>query len=172
MEDEFVPIGRVRTLNPGRRQVRVEPYPAHLAAFEALDFLWVTPLNGATYRCRVLTSRMLNELALLNFGPGVPCDLIGTMRNATVAIPCASLPKREASQWLTQDLVGVFVYTETETCLGEIVSVYETSANAALEIQRAEGGVFMLPLIEELLITVDVEKKRLVVGDITPYCVE
>jgi 16S rRNA processing protein RimM len=69
-------------------------------------------------------------------------------------------------------LLGLTVVGEGDAVLGTITELIETRANDVIEVAKPGGGSLLLPVIEQVIESVDLETGRVYVGDIAPYVVD
>ncbi len=71
-----------------------------------------------------------------------------------------SLPELPEGEYYEFELVGMDVFTEDGKLLGELVNVFRTGSNDVYEVRGPLGEV-LLPAIDDVVLDVDVEHKRL-----------
>lgn len=165
MEARKVEIGSVRSVNPARRELRIQaaggPIPADMV------WVYVADAEGRDRRCRV--ERVHGDTVTL--AAGVTRDTVAGMRGAAVY---ADVGAEAEPDW--QDLLaawqGFDVIDETGVRLGTVVAVYATHANGAIEVAAASGESWLLPAIDRVIAAVDMERNVVTVKDIAPYTVE
>jgi ribosomal 30S subunit maturation factor RimM len=176
MADQWLPIGRVRSVNVKRRELRIDPIPPHARDFEGAKTLRFAPQDLAAQErpitCRILSMTLHGESVVATLAAGVPRDTVARFRHARVVIQPEARKPRSEDAWHPQELIGMRVVETPETVLGTVCKVYETDANAAAVIAKADGGEIVLPLLEQVVARVDWEVAVLFVHDIGPYAVD
>ena len=81
-------------------------------------------------------------------------------RGAALELPAAELPPAGEGRFYVHELVGLAVEEEGGRPLGRVADVTPGVANDVLEL---EGGI-LLPMVEECVLTVDLEGGRIVVA--------
>lgn len=172
MAKQRIEVGLVRSVNPARRQLRIDVTPGrdrHLA-----DAAWVMlALRGEPeLRCRVervdAREDKPGEFAV-TLAPGVTRDAVARMRYAAVTVEGESAP---AEDYGLADLAGMEVVDRAGQRLGTVTNMYCSGANDVIEIAKCDGGTLLAPVIEPVIARVDLEKNVLVLGDYAPYTVE
>lgn len=172
MPRDRVEIGRVRSVAPGSREVRIRPAAGHQAAFEAPNWLRIAPPGGSEMRCRVEKMRRHGEDVIAVLAPVVPRDSIARMKGAGVVVaPEEAVAVPEAELDVTA-LVGLRVVGPDGAAIGDVVDVYSTRANAAFVVRRPDDTRFLLPAIPEVVAEIDLDEETLRLGDFGPYMVE
>ena len=172
MTQEWVQIGRVRSVNPGRREVRIAPAPDCGQVFAALTWLHLSLRDGERMRCRVEMMRG-GDAPVATLAAGVPRDHVARMKGAAVlaqrAVMEASAPERRQAPAIAP---GMRVVGPDGAEIGVITDIYKTGANEACVIKKAGGGVMLLPLIEQVVAHVGPGTAVVRVNDIAPFAVE
>ena len=173
MPGPWIRIGTVRTVNPARRELRVDAEAAHAHQFDGIEWAGIGPDAETLTRCRVDAARIRDENdATLRLSAGVTRDSVAAMRKAGVFIEAPARKARPDGKWHPAELVGLTVVGPGGTILGAIEALIETGANDVIEVAKPGGGNLLLPVIEQVLESVDLETGRVYVGDIGPYAVE
>ncbi|MDZ7587771.1 MAG: ribosome maturation factor RimM [Parasphingorhabdus sp.] len=112
----------------------------------ALTLQWVKPHKlGAIARFAEIADRNAAEGA----------------RGTELTVPRSALPALAADEYYHIDLIGRDCVSTNGEPIGEICAVYDFGAGDVIEIQRADGRKFMVPIravsIGETLATVDSE---------------
>ncbi len=84
------------------------------------------------------------------------------LRGAVILAPRSDLPELEAGEWWVDDLVGLDVVSDEGESLGRLDEVLELPANDVYVV-RSDRGEVLLPAIEDVIVEVDLEKKRMTV---------
>ena len=165
-------VGLVRSANPARREVRVQPLAGYVHEFESREWLWFRPPGAPEVKCRVAGVRWSQDLAVVALVAGVPRDTVAALKGAAVLLApeeCRPRPDvpRKAEEWL-----GWRVETMEGEPMGSVVEVYATRANEAFVVRREDGKGMVLPAIPEVVADVDAVHARLRVRDAESYGVE
>lgn len=172
MDDAWIEIGRVRSVQATRREARIAPHGGKSHEFADRSWLHVRS-GGNALRLKVEKMQAIGDEFRVVFAPGVPRDTVGVLRGALVLLPASEArglaPDRE---WRLPDLVGLRVVDVQGETLGEVSEVYETAADGAFGIAKTGGGHMLLPAIPQVVLEIDFTAETLTVGDIAPYVVD
>lgn len=175
MTDPWIHVGVVRTVNVSRREVRVAVAPRMDSLLE--DARWVhirfaAPqggrVEGQPLRCRVERFREHKGLVMLLLGGGVSRDSVAAMKGAEVLLPAESVPEEWDAPLTPAELVGMEVVREDGAAVGRIADAFATGANDVIEVDTPVDTV-LLPMIDDLVVEVDADRRVVVVRDIAPY---
>ena len=142
-----------------RGLVRVKSFtaePAHLAAYGALEDAegerrFALELAGAIKG--VLLARL----------PGVADrDAAERLKGTRLYLPRAALPDPGEEEYYHADLLGLAVVRSDGTVFGRVKAVHDFGAGDSLEIERAEGGIVLVPFTSATVPVVDITAGRLV----------
>ncbi len=78
------------------------------------------------------------------------------LRSRTVWMTRDQIGPLDEDRWFVQDLINMTVLTDDGETLGRLVDVMHQPANAVLVV-RTESGELLLPLIDDVVLDVDVE---------------
>ncbi len=172
MAETWLEVGRVRSTNTRAREVRVSVRSGYEYVFPPLE--WIRFHRGADepLRCKVTKVRIDGDVAIVGLAPGISRDIVGLLRSATVLMLEDELPPRPGHQFRVRDLLDYRVLLPDGTVLGIINEVFEGPANDAFAVERPDGGQSILPAIDAVIESVDLERREMRVGDIGPYVVE
>lgn len=84
----------------------------------------------------------------------VKSDLMVTRENA---VPC------EEGEYFICDLIGLMVVTDEGQLLGELTDVLETGANNVYEVTNTAGKKYLLPVIDQCILSHNLEEKKIIV---------
>ena len=72
-----------------------------------------------------------------------------SLRGTTLNVTREDLPALEEDEFYHSDLVGLRVVTDDGDIVGKIVAVENFGATDIIEIEKIEGGTFMVPLTKQ-----------------------
>ncbi len=84
------------------------------------------------------------------------------LRSRTVWMTRDQIGPLDEDRWFVQDLVGMTVLTDDGETLGRLADVMHQPANAVLVVET-ESGELLLPLIDDVVLDVDIEGGRMTV---------
>jgi len=90
-------------------------------------------------------------------------DEVGVHRNQILYMPVEEFPALSEGEYYIHDLIGLKVISEQGQDLGVLIEILETGANDVYLVQDRDGGEILLPVIEEVVLKVDLEKGEIIV---------
>ena len=138
------------------------------------SWLYVEENTGEIGRFKVASVALRAGYAAITLAPGVPRDTVARLKGRRVVVPEAEAKSkpRGVLDIAAAELTGMSIETADGTLVGEIVAGFETKANGVLEVRRPDGSSLLLPLIPEVIEELDLDRRKVIVGDIAPFAVE
>ena len=147
-----VDIGFVVRAHGVRGVVRVR------SAFDALAKASVVWLDDDEYRVRHASRDKAEWLVTLE---GVTDkDAADALRGRHVRVARELVPLDD-DELLVADLIGCTLVDVAGTVLGEVTGSFDSGAHEVLEVRRADGKEFMVPLVDAIVTAVDLEARRI-----------
>ena len=84
------------------------------------------------------------------------------LRHAMLQVPESALPALPAGQYYRFQLVGLEIVRRDGSRLGTLEEVIETGANDVYRVRTPEGQDILLPALDDIIISVDLDAKRMV----------
>lgn len=88
------------------------------------------------------------------------------LRSAFLFVPASSSPELPEGSWWDHELVGCMMETDTGRSLGALTEVIHTAANDVWVAVDDEGAESLVPALRDVLVSVDVAAKRIVVREV------
>jgi 16S rRNA processing protein RimM len=76
-------------------------------------------------------------------------------------VPRSSLPELQPDEYYWSDLIGLSVFDESGRLLGRVIRILPTGADDLLVLER-DGREILLPFLEEVVQSIDLEAGRVV----------
>ncbi len=156
-DGRLVIIGRAARPFGVKGEIKITPYTETFEAFERS----ATLVFGD--EARTIRSLRIHKGAVLVFVEGVSSPeqaqlLVGSL----VKTSRENLPPKDEDEYYWFELIGLAVVTTSGEPLGDVTGLTETGANDVLHVESPRGEV-LLPLIDEVVLEIDLEGGRMVV---------
>lgn len=172
MDDTWRETGRVRSVNPRTRELRVAIRAGLGYVFSDLSWIQFMEATGKPLRCKIASIKSDESVAVVVLAPGVSRDIVGRLKGVKVVVPVEEWPARSGVGWRLADLIGMKVMQSTGEVLGTVCEVYEGPANDAFAVARPDGSRCLLPAISAVMMSVDADSATIITGDVSPFVVE
>jgi 16S rRNA processing protein RimM len=163
-EPHYLAVGRILRPHGVRGELRVEVITSSPERLNqhAYFFLASPDHPEAVRRYPVEKIRWHRERLLLKLGGCDDRNGADELRGMLVQIPIEEAVPLEEGEYYHFQLLGVRVETEDGEWLGQVVQVLETGAHDVYVV-RGPRGEMLLPAVDELVLELDLESKRMVV---------
>lgn len=172
MDDAWREIGRVRSVNPRTREVRIAIPPGLGYVFSGLTWIQFVVSPDNPLRCKVASIKSDESVAVVALAPGVSRDIVGRLKGVKVVMALEAWPPRPGMAWRLDDLLAMKVVLPSGDVLGTVCEVYEGPANDAFAVVRPDGSRCVLPVIDAVVLSVDADTATINTGDVTSFLVE
>ena len=163
-EPRYLLVGRVLRPHGVRGELRVQiitDYPERLAQHNCF-YLARPDFPQEVRRYPVEGLRVHKKVLLLKLDGCDDRNVADELRGMLVQIPIEEAVPLEEGEYYLFQLIGVQVETESGEWLGRVVEVIETGANDVYVVRGPRGEV-LLPAVDEVVLGLDLESKRMVV---------
>lgn len=127
-------------------------YPERLAVGAVLF------VGDAYLPVRLTGIRPHSGMLLVSFNGYTDPESVGQFRNHLLFVSAADRPPLPEGEYYHHQLIGLHVITEDGATLGEISQILETGANDVCVVRRLAGRDVLLPLIDSVLRSVNLEQ--------------
>lgn len=159
-------------VNPARRELRLRLMRGRETALESPGRIRLVLPDGEAMVCKVMSARLEADRAIVVLAVGTTRDNVARMKGASAAVPSSGLTSGGAEMASISEVIGFEVRTTEGRVLGEITEAFETGANDVIEVANDRGGSILLPVIDDVIVSIDCDAGVVVVGDLAPYAVD
>ena len=160
MTDRFQ-IGAVSSAHGVRGEVRVFPMTDDPTRYKKLRQVIVQKKNGAEETLAVESARFFKNMVLLKWKGIDTRDDAEAYRGSALFVPREEAVPLKENEYFIADLIGLTVFEEDGSALGELTDVLQTGANDVYEVTTPGKKKLLIPAIKECILTVDVEANRM-----------
>lgn len=114
----------------------------------------------------IATSRPHKDRVLVTFSEVTDRESADALRGAILVVPESTSPPLAEGSWWDHQLVGCSVITESGIELGELRQVIHTAANDVWSAIDDSGVETLIPVLRDVLVSVDTDARRIVVREI------
>lgn len=156
-DGRLVIIGRAARPFGVKGELKITPYTQSFEAFERSATLVFDHESRTIRSLRIHKGAVLVLLEGVN-SPEEAQGLVGSL----VKTDRENLPPKEEDEYYWFELIDLQVITTSGESLGRVTGLMETGANDVLHVEGPRGEV-LLPLIDEVVLEIDIEGGRMVV---------
>jgi 16S rRNA processing protein RimM len=160
--EEWVVIGKITGAHGIRGEVRVTLFIDDPETLNDMETLYLERRSGRE-PLDVESVRFHKGNALVKFKVVRDRSEAEQLRGREVVIPFEWLPALEEDEFYVAEIVGLTVETEQGEPLGKVEQVIFTGSNEVYVVRGGPEGEILLPAIESVINSVDLEAGRIVV---------
>jgi 16S rRNA processing protein RimM len=154
-EPEFLAVGKLRRAHGLRGEMLVDVY----TDFPERLHSGVTVYVGETHQAHRIRGRRVHGAGmLLAFDGYQDAEAVGSLRNQVIYVRADDRPALPEGEYYHHQLIGLRVLSEEGQFLGTVVEILETGSNDVLVIRPESGPEILVPLIDQILRGIDLEK--------------
>lgn len=158
-EPVFLAVGKLRRPHGVQGEIQMEvltDFPQRIRA-------GITLYVGEEHEpIKVAGVRAHDQILIMTLEGFDTPETVGRFRNQFVFVPTKSVPPLPEGQYYHHQLVGMTVVDEHGQLLGTLTDVLETGANDVYAVSSPEGEEILLPVIENVIIAVSLEKREII----------
>lgn len=159
-EPVFLAVGRFRRPHGVRGEILMEvmtDFPERLKP-------GVTFFLGEEHRpIQLAAIRQHNKGLLVSLDGYQNREEVGVLRNQILFVRADDRPPLPEGEYYHHQLLGLQVVTEEGEALGVLAEIMETSANEIFVVRPESGKDILIPDIEEVVLEIDLESRKIVV---------
>lgn len=115
------------------------------------------------------STRWKSEFLLLKFVGIDDRTEVSQWTNALLYVKTDQLPALPQGEFYLHELIGLNVFEPDGTSLGVLMEILETGANDVYLIQNDAGEEVLIPATEEMILEIDLDQEKMVVGKMAWY---
>jgi 16S rRNA processing protein RimM len=157
-----VAVGRIARAHGVRGEVTVVVLSEVGSRFQPGSVLWLEDGRSLT----VAASRPYRDRLLVTFREIGDRSQAEAMQTELLVVPESSSPPLPEGSWWDHQIEGCSVATDTGRELGTVREVIHTAANDVWSAVDDAGAETLIPVLREVVLSVDVEARRVLVLEV------
>jgi 16S rRNA processing protein RimM len=157
VRDGYLAIGVALTSFGLQGDIKVEPLTDFPERFEPGEVIWLGGRKRHVQRSRWQGRTVYLKLTGINSSEDV-----GEVRGQYLEVPEADRADLPPDEYFQSDIIGLSVETTAGAPLGQVLEFLPTGANDVLVVRGPDGDV-LVPMIEDVVKTIDVPGGRIVI---------
>ena len=155
-------IGVVSSTHGIRGEVKVFPTTDRLEQFETLDTVFLDT-GKQLLTMEIEKVRYFKKMLIVKFKGYDNINDIEPYKGKDLLITRDQAVPLEENEYFIADIIGCRAVTDEGRELGVVDDVLETGANDVFLVKKPDGKELLLPYIEECILAVDLEEKKITV---------
>jgi 16S rRNA processing protein RimM len=168
MDEPTVAVGRITRAHGVRGEVAVMVLSEVADRFAEGSTLWLE--DGR--RLTIASSRPHGDRLLVRFREVGDRERAAALQRSLLVVPESASPALPEGSWWDHQIEGCSVETHTGRALGTVREVIHTAANDVWSVVSENGVERLVPVLNDVLVSVDVAGRRIVVDEVPGLTVE
>lgn len=156
---EYLKIGQIISVVGIKGELKVYPYTDAPNSFENFDEVIIDNINYKIEKVR----RKSDNIVILKLLGIDDRNTSETYRQKFIFIDKKDTKPLLEGSYYIHNLVGLEVETIEGKNIGKLIDVIQNKSQDLYEIQLENGETFLLPAVEEFIINIDIEKRKMMV---------
>ena len=165
-QEKLLSIGKILNFHGISGEVKVGYTPGNESQLAELKEVYAV-INDKTVKLTINKINFHKKSALIKFNEINSVNEVLELKGALLKIEKDKLQKTlDEDEFYIDDLVGLDVYTQDSELLGRVKFVGNQGGGSILSIHDSENHEFLVPFVKDLVPTVDVKNKKIVINNI------
>ncbi|MEN2766471.1 ribosome maturation factor RimM [Ornithinibacillus xuwenensis] len=163
MEEKLYTVGKIINTHGIRGDVKVLRISDFEERFEIGNTLYLVTDNTVVRELTIDGHRVHKGFDLLHFKNLNNINDVEHFKESHLKIPESKLTELDENEFYYHEVIGSEVFTNDGKLLGVIKEILAPGANDVWVIKQPKGKDILIPYIEEVVLEVDVDEKRIVI---------
>ena len=157
---DLLEVGKIVNTHGLKGEVKVVPWTDSPDIFEDLEYV-IAKLKKDDLKLSISHIKYQKNNIIVKFKEIESIDEAETLKNSVISAPREMLGDLPEGVYYIADLIGLPVFDEKGQLIGEISDVFSTGANDVYAVKRDGKKDLLLPVIDDVILQVDIENKRI-----------
>lgn len=168
--EKYLRVGVISSSHGVRGEAKIFPTTDDVQRFKKLKACILD--TGREYKeLHIESVKFFKQMVILKFKEITSIDELMPYKGKDLLVTRDQAVKLEENEYFICDLIGLRVVTDEGEDFGVLTDVIQTGANDVYEVKRPDGKEVLLPVIDECILDVDLEKQQ-VTAHIMPGLVD
>lgn len=160
--ENLLQVGVVTSTHGLAGEVKVFPTTDDPQRFRALKSVLLDD-GGEMRELKIAGVRFFKQMVILRFQGHSRIEDVMPYKGKSLYVTRENAVELGENEYFIADLIGMEVYEEDGSRLGELTDVLQTGANDVYTVKMAGGREVLIPAIRQCILEVDVEAARMTV---------
>ena len=159
---DLLEVGKIVNTHGLKGEVKIVPWTDSPDVFEDLEYVILKKRSGdITLNIKGIKYQKNN--IIVKFKELDRIEDAEPLKNSVVYAPREMLGDLPEGVYYIADLIGIDVFDEEGHKIGVIADVFNTGANDIYDVKREGQKNLLLPVIDDVVLDVDIENKKVIV---------
>lgn len=160
--EEYLEIGKIVNTNGLKGLLKVMPLTDDITRFEDLETIYIQ-IGKDLVEKKIEDVKYIKNMVLLKLEGIDSIDEAEKYKNLYIKINKKNAVELPEDSYLIVDVIKCDVYTDEGELLGKMIDVLDTGSNDVYVVKNSEGKEILLPAIKEVIKSVDIANKKIIV---------
>ncbi len=166
MSDNLISIAKILNFHGVKGEVKAGFSKGREHQIEVLKKVFVKK-DDNFIELNVTSVRFHKHFAIIKFKEFNNINEVELYKGCDLYLPKDKVEEAlENDEYLISDLIGLNVFDEDGSCIGNVTAVGENLANNIISVKDANNKEHLVPFVKELVPVVDIKNKRIVINNI------
>ncbi|MBQ7985784.1 MAG: ribosome maturation factor RimM [Clostridia bacterium] len=158
---DFLEVGKIINTHGLRGEVKIVTWTDSPEVFEELKFC-LAKMRGEETRLDIKNIKYQKNNIIVAFSQLTSIEEAEKFKNAVLLVPREELGELPEGVYYIADLIGCEVFDKSGK-IGDLVDVFGTGSNDVYDIKRENKKNLLVPIIDGVLQSVDIENKKIII---------
>jgi 16S rRNA processing protein RimM len=165
MNEPLHTVGEIVNTHGIRGELKVVPHTDFAEQrFAVGSKLVIVASNGIKTDVTIRTSRLHKKVYIISLKEFTNINEVEKFKGCLLKIEERYQDDLDEDEYYYHEIIGCMAVTEEGEELGEIIEILSPGANDVWVIKRPKGKELLIPVINDVVIDVDVENKKVIVS--------
>lgn len=152
-------VGKIVNTHGLRGEVKVVPWTDYPEVFEEISSVFISR-REETKEYKIKSVKYQKNNIILKLSGIDSIDEAEKLRGVILTTERSQLGELPEGTYYIADLIGLAVYDESGELLGRISDVLQTGSNDVYVVKRDAGRDLLIPVIDDVVLSVDIDGGR------------
>ena len=158
---KYLEIGQIVNTFGIKGMVKIKPFTDDIRRFDRLKKVYIKKNNVEEYEIEEV--KYHKDMVLIKFKGVENPEQANLLRNYYLLVNREEEEPLEEGRYYIVDMIGIEVYTDEGKLLGILDDIFNTGSNDVYVVKDELGKQTLLPAIKEVIKSVDIENKKMIV---------
>lgn len=158
---DFLEVGKIINTHGLRGEVKIVTWTDSPEVFEELKFV-IAKMRGEETRLDIKNIKYQKNNIIAAFSQITSIEEAEKLKNAVLFVPREELGELPEGVYYIADLIGCEVF-DANGKIGDLADVFGTGSNDVYDIKRDGKKNLLVPIIDGVLQSVDIENKKIII---------
>lgn len=161
MKNKTLQVGRISNTHGLRGEVKVVSWTDYPEVFEDFKHVYLD-IKKEKKTLEITNIKYQKSNLIIKFKGIDSIDEAEKIKNTILYVDREQIGEPEEGYYIC-DLIGCMVQSDDGRQLGRVCDVFSTGSNDVYVIKSDEGKEILIPVIDEVVLSVDIEKEKILV---------